>query len=150
MAGLALAGLLSANLRSAQAAFPGTNGKIAFESERTGNDEIYVMNADGSGQTRLTDSSAFDGIPDWQPVPSAQEQLAELAATVDGVGPGSSLAAKVARVQAELAAGDTAAACPTLAVFVHEVEAQEGHRLTAAEASQLVAAAERIEAVLGC
>ena len=26
---------------------------------------IYVMNADGSGQTRLTDSTAFDGHPSW-------------------------------------------------------------------------------------
>ena len=28
--------------------------KIAFSSSRDGNYEIYVMNADGSGQTRLT------------------------------------------------------------------------------------------------
>ncbi len=31
------------------AAFPGENGKIAFESDRDGNHEIYTMNADGSG-----------------------------------------------------------------------------------------------------
>ena len=34
---------------SAHAAFPGTNGKIAFVSNRDGNYEIYVMNADGTG-----------------------------------------------------------------------------------------------------
>src|SRR4051812_15807568 len=28
--------------------------RIAFTSERDGNAEIYIMNADGSGQTRLT------------------------------------------------------------------------------------------------
>ena len=34
--------------------------KIAFDSNRDGNSEIYVMNADdGSGQTRLTEESQF-------------------------------------------------------------------------------------------
>ena len=42
----------------AESAFPGVNGKIAFMSTRDGNTEIYVMNADGSGQTK----------PDWQPL----------------------------------------------------------------------------------
>jgi len=44
-----------------------TAGKIAFESNRDGNYEIYVMNADGSGQTNLTDNPASDGIPGWSP-----------------------------------------------------------------------------------
>ena len=34
-------------------------GKIAFTSNRDGNDEIYVMNADGTGVTRLTDNQPF-------------------------------------------------------------------------------------------
>jgi Tol biopolymer transport system component/drug/metabolite transporter (DMT)-like permease len=51
----------------ARAAFPGTNGKIAFRSDRDGNDEIYVMNADGSGETRLTNDSGYDGEPAWSP-----------------------------------------------------------------------------------
>ena len=39
----------------AQAAFPGVNGKIAFSHRDAGGDwEIYVMNADGSGQTNIT------------------------------------------------------------------------------------------------
>ena len=42
------------------AAFPGANGKIAFLSGRDGNGEIYVMNADGSGQTNLTRNAADD------------------------------------------------------------------------------------------
>jgi Tol biopolymer transport system component len=67
-AGLLLAALLVVlvllwGARPAEAAFPpGLNGSIAFVSERdsTGwdpdsrNEEIYVMNADGSHQTRLT------------------------------------------------------------------------------------------------
>ncbi len=41
--------------------------KIAFSSNRDGNEEIYVMNTDGSGQTRLTDNPASDWGPDWSP-----------------------------------------------------------------------------------
>jgi dipeptidyl aminopeptidase/acylaminoacyl peptidase len=51
----------------AGAAFPGANGKIAFTSDRDGNSEIYVMNADGSGQTRLTNDGAIDNEPVWSP-----------------------------------------------------------------------------------
>ena len=42
-------------------------GKIAFVSDRDGDFEIYVMNADGSGQTRLTDNAAGDYWPTWLP-----------------------------------------------------------------------------------
>ena len=49
------------------AAFPGTNGPIAFVSSRDGNAEIYIMNADGSGVTRLTTNSANDEFPAWSP-----------------------------------------------------------------------------------
>src|SRR5215208_2531616 len=47
--------------------FPGPNGQIAFVSLTDGNDEIYVMNADGSGLTRLTDDPADDFNPSWSP-----------------------------------------------------------------------------------
>jgi Tol biopolymer transport system component len=39
--------------------------RIAFTSRRDGNSEIYVMNADGSEQTRLTDHPAHDYQPQW-------------------------------------------------------------------------------------
>jgi Tol biopolymer transport system component len=41
--------------------------RIAFHSSRDGNREIYVMNADGSNQTRLTDNPAHDFGPSWSP-----------------------------------------------------------------------------------
>jgi len=41
--------------------------KIAFASDRDGNHEIYVMNADGSNPTRLTTHMSFDGKPSWSP-----------------------------------------------------------------------------------
>jgi Tol biopolymer transport system component len=43
------------------------NKWIAFSSDRDGNFEIYVMHADGSGQTRLTNSPGDDWYPTWQP-----------------------------------------------------------------------------------
>jgi TolB protein len=38
---------------------------ITFVSDRNGNREIYVMNADGSRQTRLTNNPAMDLYPAW-------------------------------------------------------------------------------------
>ena len=38
-------------------------GKIVFSSDRDGNDEIYIMNVDGTGQTRLTTNAADDYSP---------------------------------------------------------------------------------------
>jgi Tol biopolymer transport system component len=39
--------------------------KLAFVSERDGNAEIYVMNADGSAQENLTRQPATDSHPSW-------------------------------------------------------------------------------------
>ena len=41
--------------------------KIAFESKRTGNWEIYVMNPDGTEQVRLTHTGAENRAPFWSP-----------------------------------------------------------------------------------
>ncbi|OGD52948.1 hypothetical protein A3K80_03245 [Candidatus Bathyarchaeota archaeon RBG_13_38_9] len=52
--------------QSTFAAFPGGNGLIAFSSDRDGGpSEIYVMNPDGSGATRLTFNGQEDGRPAW-------------------------------------------------------------------------------------
>ena len=41
--------------------------QIAFRSQRDGNDEIYVMNADGTCQVNLTNNPADDWSPAWSP-----------------------------------------------------------------------------------
>ena len=44
------------------------NGQqIAFHSDRDGNHEVYVMNADGSNLRNLTRHPAFDVSPHWHP-----------------------------------------------------------------------------------
>ena len=40
-------------------------GRIAFQSDRDGGFEIYVMNADGTALSRLTNNPAVDVFPAW-------------------------------------------------------------------------------------
>jgi Tol biopolymer transport system component len=42
-------------------------GRIAFLSRRDGGKEVYVVNADGSGQRRLTGDARFPAGPAWSP-----------------------------------------------------------------------------------
>src|SRR5438552_5177936 len=53
--------------RAGHTAMLRANGKIAFTSDRDGNHEIYVMNADGTNQIRLTNNSGADDYPTWSP-----------------------------------------------------------------------------------
>ena len=61
------------NLNSAVSVFPSVStnnpGRIAFVSDRDGNSEIYVMDADGNNQTRLTNNllNIEDNYPNWSP-----------------------------------------------------------------------------------
>lgn len=41
--------------------------KVAFVSVETGNADIFVINADGTGKTRLTTNTARDAGPSWSP-----------------------------------------------------------------------------------
>ncbi|MBI2072851.1 MAG: PD40 domain-containing protein [Gemmatimonadetes bacterium] len=41
--------------------------RIAYVTDRDGNAEIYVMNADGSNPRRLTNTAAAEGSPAWTP-----------------------------------------------------------------------------------
>ncbi|MDX6680847.1 MAG: TolB protein, partial [Solirubrobacteraceae bacterium] len=60
-----LAGLAPA--APAPAAFPGSDGVIAFTSARNGDDDVYVISPDGSGLRRLTSDAAGDSAPAFSP-----------------------------------------------------------------------------------
>lgn len=46
---------------------PPFKGNIVFSSNRDGDREIYVMDADGGIVMRLTNSAGIDRAPDWSP-----------------------------------------------------------------------------------
>ena len=83
-------------------------------------------------------------------VEGAAAQLSDLASAVQGVGPGKSLAEKVHAAQSSLAAGNIGQTCSTLGAFIHEVRAQAGKKIGSSQARQLIADAQRIQAVLSC
>jgi PKD repeat protein len=43
------------------------DGRIAFESDRSGSLELYVMNGDGTGVRQVTTGVGFRGRPSWSP-----------------------------------------------------------------------------------
>lgn len=83
-------------------------------------------------------------------VGTVTQQLSNLLANVQGVGPGTSLADKVTKIQSFLASGDVADACGTLGAFIHEVNAQTGKTISPAKAADLLANAQKIQVILGC
>jgi TolB protein len=58
-----LAALAPATAGAMAGAEPLGPNTIAFGSQREGNDDIYVINIDGSGERRLTTDPAFDSAP---------------------------------------------------------------------------------------
>ncbi|MBI4187080.1 MAG: PD40 domain-containing protein [Chloroflexi bacterium] len=59
--------LLFVSLNIVEAQGQSAEGKIAFSSDRDGNFEIYVMDADGTNLRRLTNNSVRDYDPAWSP-----------------------------------------------------------------------------------
>jgi TolB protein len=47
--------------------FSPDGNQIAFESDRGGSQQIYVMNADGSNQHRISFGTGHNGTPVWSP-----------------------------------------------------------------------------------
>jgi Tol biopolymer transport system component len=73
---------------NAYPAFSPDGSKIAFTSDRTGTWQVYVMNADGSGQTQLTsDAQPKDQVPDWSPDGGEIAYLADTHGIADTVSP---------------------------------------------------------------
>ena len=65
---IVVATLLAASSSVAHAAFPGTNGRIVFQTNRdVNNAEIYSMNADGTDRVALSRNPAEDMEPRWSP-----------------------------------------------------------------------------------
>ena len=61
---------------------PSTSGtKIAFSRTRDGNSEIYLMNADGTGQTRLTTNAPTTDFPPGRPTAPGSRSAATATAT---------------------------------------------------------------------
>jgi Tol biopolymer transport system component len=60
--------VLFATTKSAEATFPGQNGKIAYAcSEGTAPHEICTINSDGTEETQLTYNTTLDITPTWSP-----------------------------------------------------------------------------------
>jgi len=83
-------------------------------------------------------------------VKGAAGQLTDLAAAVSGVGPGTSLADKVALAQDYLQRGDVPDACTVLSGFINQLQAQSGNTVPAVQARALIVDGRRITTVLGC
>jgi Tol biopolymer transport system component len=64
---LALGATATAATTAAAAAPETIGGTIAFVSDRTGNDELYITDASGGSVQQLTDSPGFDRAPGWSP-----------------------------------------------------------------------------------
>jgi Tol biopolymer transport system component len=73
---------------NAYPAFSPDGSKIVFTSDRSGTWQVWVMNADGSGQTQLTfDPQPKDQVPDWSPDGSKIAYIADTRGIADTVSP---------------------------------------------------------------
>jgi Tol biopolymer transport system component len=73
---------------NAYPAFSPDGSKIVFDSDRTGTWQVWLMNADGSGQAQLTSSpQPKDQVPDWSPDGSKIAYLADTHGIADTVSP---------------------------------------------------------------
>ena len=66
LAHLILAGVIALVLAQLMV-YVDAQAQIAFTSRRDGNSEIYVMEADGGNQQRLTENRSNDWFPSWSP-----------------------------------------------------------------------------------
>lgn len=69
VAALVLASVMALGIpkEQAKAAFPGANGKIAFVSDRAGNNDIYTISFTGNNLKRLTDNAESEKMASWSP-----------------------------------------------------------------------------------
>ena len=84
------------------------------------------------------------------PLKPAAEEVKDLLAAVQGVGPGTSLNDKVEVIQGYIGTNNTAKACAAIVSFKNEVRAQTGKSIPTAKAAALQREADRVAAALGC
>ena len=116
--------------------------KVADHAWRTAWGDRQIAVGASSRDLRLTTTDA--------PLKPAAEEVLDLLAAVQGVGPGNSLDANAKAVQAAIAAGRTADACAQLDAFKHEVSAQTGKKISTSTAAVLQREAGRVSAAIGC
>jgi hypothetical protein len=87
-------------------------------------------------------------------VNGAATQVSDLITTVDSFGLPADIQAgfdtQLQAVQTDLTNNNPAQACSDLTAFINHVQAQSGKHLTTSQATQLLAAATQVQAVLGC
>ena len=109
-----------------------------------------TVNCQASDPAGNTATGSFQVV-----VKGATAQISDLINLVDSFhlspqGIQTSFDSQLQAVQADLTAHDTAQACSDLTTFISHVNAQSGKKLTTDQAAQLIAAAQRIQGVLGC
>jgi hypothetical protein len=104
----------------------------------------------GSLRGGTYDTSMSTSVLGLQVTMTSPVSLATLLTEVTGVGPGRSLARKVALAQTYYAAKDVQATCAMLTAFENEVEAQAGKKIDRALDAKLIADANAIEVAIGC
>lgn len=121
-----------------------TKGSFLFtdQSSVTGQLGLGSVNRGTYGDGGLVTITSVTSIP--------AEALATLLMEVRGVGPGTSLADKVAMAQTYYAVPDIQATCAVLAGFVNEVNAQAGKKISQQLDTKLIADALAIEAAIVC
>ena len=101
-------------------------------------------------EQRAPDTQIGGGVWLYRPAHQPALMLQLLYSAVVGIGPGRSLADKVAIVQAYLAVPDIQSACLMVDDFKNEVRAQRGKKIASALADQLTADANAIKAAIPC
>ena len=112
--------------------------------------DATAINDDGSIVANGIDSRTGDTNAYLLQSVSPAAQLAALHSRVEGVGPGQSLANKVALAQGYYAIRDIPATCAVLAGFVNELQAQSGKKVSPQLDATLIANTHVITAEIGC
>jgi YVTN family beta-propeller protein len=126
------------------------DGASLYVANDLGNNLTVIDTATNSVTGTISTGNHPFGVTFGPVQPTAAQLLAALYQSVQGVGPGSSLADKVASAQSYLASGDVPDACSTLSGFVSEVRAQSGKQIPSSTASALIADAQHVQAVIPC